>query len=138
MQPTLRTDVQTDAFTVVLPNGETSFYSGFNALERAVGEYKCGVDAAVCGPDGWLLCDGRFVGQAEFDRGASVTAWEVVEIDYSERSGFVLRGFNRYTGETFSWEGGAANPKYGFKHARVVNPAALKHMRRWVSRSDHT
>ncbi len=128
---TIRPDLVTEAFTCSFATQDIPFYSGFRAIERAVSEHKCGSEAAVSSPDGWLFVNGRFAGQSEFERGEIVSAWEVLEIDYSSRSGFVLRGFNRFTGETFSWDGGAVDERYGFKFARLVNPAALPHMRKW-------
>lgn len=111
-----------DAFTVITETSDRGHARAINAISSALIHRNLDRGAAdVCGPQGWILVDGKLVGE-----GAD---WEVFEVDYCTRSGYMLRGFNRCTGETFSWGGGGASDRYGFTHARLRDARALPFMR---------
>lgn len=119
------------AFSLIMDTEERDYTCATNAISRALHERKVfGQRADVCGPQGWILRDGRLAGEL-----AEGKDWEVLEVEASTRSGYRLSGYNRCIGETFSWEGagprraplheggrlhrGGPDERYGFTHARV-------------------
>lgn len=118
--------------TMITADAEIDFARPFHAVTRALHERGFrGQDAQVCGPQGWILLDGRLVGEGLAD-------WEVFEIDYDAgRAQYILRGVNRCGTalETFTWQGApwpGSRPdhsRFGFRHARVLDERGLRVLR---------
>lgn len=117
-------------FTLILADDEVACERADHAMSRAQTERILrGVRPWVCGPQGWILTgDGRVIAGPMGERD-----WEVFSIGYDNGCA-VLDGYNRCTGEVFSWRmfclPTSYDARYGFHHARVVDERGLAILQR--------